>query len=99
MNTQTITIEKTKTVAIGDLSITNVGGGHKILISQEGQGGGDVSFTNLALETPRKAKEIMRIMNSSETLKTPFVFDTYLITIQKIGWDGDSVTLSIAHLS
>ncbi len=98
MNTQTVVIEKSKTVTVGDLSITNIGGGHKILMSQDGKGGGDASFTDIALETPKKAKENTRVLNLDKEVESPFVFDTYLITPKEVGWDGDSVTLSIAQL-
>lgn len=94
MNTQTITIEKTKTVKVGDLSITNIGGGHKIIMSGDTKRDGDASFTNLALETPRKLKENTRVYG----VEPPFVFDTYLIEPKEVGWDGDSVTLSIVQL-
>ncbi len=95
---QIVTIKETKTVVVGDLSITNMGGGHKILMTEDNRRGGDLSFADLSFETTRKNKWITKVFNSSDTLKSPFVFDNYIITTKEVGWNADSVTLSITQL-
>ncbi len=98
MSSQIVTIKKTKTVVVGDLSVTNMGGGHKILMTEDNRRGGDLSFADLSFETTRKKKWITRVMNSGDTLQSPFVFDNYIITTKEIKWDADSVILSINRL-
>ena len=86
-----ISISPNETVTIDDLTITHSGGGHKILARVGG--GGDLSYAEITLETPRKAKQKNRLMNYGrvETVK----FDNFVIFAKRIGWNGTGLVLSV----
>jgi hypothetical protein len=99
MNKSTIEIKSGEAATIGDLVITNGGGGHKILMAENGGRGGDLSYAKLIFETPRKVKEAIRVYGSLESSNVPTVFDNYLIHTKDVGWNGETVTLEISELS
>jgi hypothetical protein len=98
MNNNTVEIKSGETVTIGDLVITSNGGGHKILESEGGGRGGDMSFAQLYFETPRKAQEEIRILSSLESIAVPVAFDNYLIQTKGVGWNGETVKLEVSLL-
>ncbi|GEM_PF-2685443 len=86
---QSITLRPQESATVGDLVITHKGGGHKILMD-----GGDLQYAVFGLA--------IKGTDKTEEFSTAAIRDTnqmswngYLIKIEKIEGDGDSVTLSI----
>lgn len=88
-----IEIKSKETKTIDDLTLTHVGGGHKILMSDEGGRGGDMSIANISFKTPRAEPFEKRFYNEEE--KETFEFDNYKITLVDMTWNGAIVTLKI----
>ncbi len=80
-----------------DLTITNLGGGHKILPDENGLRSGDLSFAELKLQTPRLLEEKHRIILDTEGAQS-FDFDNYKITVNRIDWDGELVILEVERV-
>jgi hypothetical protein len=98
MNGEVISIANKETKVFDDLSITNLGIGHKILMSPSGGRGGDLLFAEIELHTPRVPATSMRLF-ASEDEKTTFTFDTYHITTEELPDNAQSVLVRIERES
>jgi hypothetical protein len=67
-----------------NITITNIGGGHKILVK-----GGDMSYADIELKINDKIKSIM--MKDNDQL----LWNGYLIAITETGWNGDYIKLFV----
>lgn len=89
-----VELKSKETIKVGDLTISHVGGGHKILMPKpNGEGGGDLSIVNISMFTPRATPIEKRFYNESE--KESFEFDNYTISLIDMENDGKSVRLKI----
>jgi hypothetical protein len=71
---------------IGDISITNNGGGHKILES------GDVPFAEIKVKSTNKS-DTMTVYSSNQKL-----WNEYLIDVEEVGWDGIFIRFSVKYV-
>ena len=94
MQETTIEIKEGESQIFEDLTITNRGGGHKILRGKDGGRGGDMSFADIALQTPRMTLTEFTTMHP-EKYNNPIVFDNYSIQIQEIDWNGKLIKLNV----
>jgi len=86
-----------ETKTVGDLTIANTGGGHKILMPSPTETDGDLPFAELELSTPRTAVTTERVMNPrAPDAGEVTTFDGYTITSVEIGWNGEFAKLRIA---
>lgn len=83
-----ITIKSGESRSIGDLLITNNGGGHDILID-----GSDESFANIYIKT--KSNENVSFMLSGKDTK---LWNGYSLKIKDIEWNGSVITLLVSEL-
>jgi len=99
MEPTTIELQTGETKFVGDLSITNTGGGHKILMRSPEETEGDLPFAELLLATPRVVSTQVRVMNPRNgTTGETTTFDVYTITPVAVEWNGESVKLRIAKV-
>lgn len=89
----TIELKSKETKIVDDLTLTHISGGHKILVSEDGSGGGDMSIANITFQTPRADPVEKRFYNENE--KETFEFDNYKITLVDMTTDGAIVTLKV----
>lgn len=92
-----IEVKEGETKTFGDLTITNRGGGHEILENVNGGRGGDESFANINLQTPR-AKSSVSDEGYLRYKGGTLTFDNYVITVQEISWNAKSVIFQIKKL-
>ncbi len=94
MKQKTITINRDESITFDDLTITIGGGGHKILMTEDGKRGGDLSFAEVTFKTPRNTLQ-QRIFHPQGNKETEIDFDSYHIEILDMEWNGTSVKLRI----
>ncbi|MBU3895878.1 hypothetical protein KKG36_00960 [Patescibacteria group bacterium] len=87
-----VIIKKGETVQVGPLSIENRGGGHAILIE-----GGDLPYTSLILRLKDKEEKI-EISDSHQGKPSEKFWNGYLLIVEEMGWDGESVKLLVKKL-
>ncbi|EKE11388.1 MAG: hypothetical protein ACD_15C00092G0002 [uncultured bacterium] len=86
-------IKKGEKIGYKNLSITNNGGGHRILIK-----GGDRSYADLIFSlTDENKKEIINENVMAYSGEKPF--GPYMLDIRKIGWNGEFVEINIRKIS
>ena len=87
-----VIIKKGETVQVGPLSIENRGGGHAILIE-----GGDLPYTELFLKLGEK-EERVEISAPYQNRPSEKFWNGYLLIVEEMGWDGESVKLLVKKL-
>lgn len=98
MESQPISIPNKETTVFEDLTITNLGVGHKILMAEGGGRGGDLLFAEVTLQTPRVPATEMRLYASAEEPGV-ITFDTYEITSVELPDDAQSVVVHVRKSS
>jgi len=80
-----------------DLTVTLNGGGHKILMGEDGGRSGDLSFAEITLQTPGWPAKIFRIYHpeGKKVFNKNIEFDNYIVTAKDMEWNGASVKLAI----
>jgi hypothetical protein len=92
---KTIKLTGNEPISIDDLTITLDGGGHKILMGENGGRAGDRSFAYIILQTPRIAPKRIMIYPIRKGADTGNDFDMYHIICTQMEWNGKTVTLVI----
>lgn len=79
------------------LTISLNGGGHKIIMNENGRRNGDLSYAEITLEIPESFSQKFRVYNTKEKENCIKIieFDIYRVTITEIEWNGNSVKLEI----
>jgi len=91
-----VELQSGETKVVGDLTITNASGGHKILMRSPHETDGDLPFAELTLKTPHVAETEVRVLNPRATEPGEVItFDTYTIVPEEVGWNGEFVRLKI----
>lgn len=86
-----MTIEAEHPITIDDLTITLHARGHRMTT------GGDRNLAEIILQTPNTPVRTELISGDGNgNVNKTLLFDDYTVTLEKIHWDGLSLTLSIA---
>lgn len=93
MKLEQLQIASGQTKTVGDLSITNKGGGHEILLD------GDIIFTDIILAREGGTQETVRATYPQPEGAEPqvIVFGAYTIHIDSIEWNGESIGVTVTR--
>ncbi len=97
MEQEIIEVKSGETKNFGDLTITNKGGGHRMLMNADGGRGGDKSLAHIELQTPRMKSSDLKEFNMKYE-GDAVTFDNYAVTIQEIMWNAQAVIFQIKKL-
>ena len=96
-NPFTMELKTNESKKFEDLIVTLTGGGHKILMGENGKRDGDLSFAEITLQTstwPAKSFRIYHPEGKKDSNKN-IEFDNYIVTTKDMEWNGASVKLEI----
>lgn len=99
--TMKVTINGNESVKFEALTVTNLGGGHKILQNPDGGRGGDLSFAEIELKADDVDTVKMRVYTPSGVEYDPdkdTYFGAYRIRVMDVGWNGEPVTLLVENV-
>ncbi len=95
-----IAIHESKTV--GNITITNHGGGHKILRGENDEWrGGDLPFSDIELTSEwidTRSVTVYHTIPWEDNIENDIYYGQYHIKVINVGWNGESVKLTLENL-